>query len=153
MHIPIWYFPVFDWLCIEIKKLRIFFFLLCNYMIILSYFPRRIDWLAQSMWSKTWCDSLNAKLNDEQKEMFLSSCFGHFLQNSEIRIQHPIIHKLLMLKIRQPNENENEMFDHITVTTFHYMWSEHWWIPLPVIFKTTELWMICNVMYSSNVSE
>lgn len=84
---------------------------------------------------------LNARLNDVQKEMFRSSCFGHFLHMSEMRIQQQIIHKVLMLEIRHPMKTKCDsiwmgrfwgfqfmFWSHIFVWSWRSLASLNWWL-------------------------
>ncbi|KAL2467380.1 Ubiquitin-like protease domain-containing protein [Abeliophyllum distichum] len=49
---------------------------------------------------------LNAKLKESQKQLFKETCFGPFLDMKDIRLQHQLIHKMLLREVMQPNYNE-----------------------------------------------
>ncbi|KAL2454055.1 DUF1985 domain-containing protein [Abeliophyllum distichum] len=50
--------------------------------------------------------SLNQKMNNSQKELFRLTSFGHFLNVNEIYLQHQLIHKMLLMEVRQPNKEQ-----------------------------------------------
>ncbi|CAA2979118.1 Hypothetical predicted protein [Olea europaea subsp. europaea] len=49
---------------------------------------------------------LQENLTETQKQIFSKTCFGHFLRMNYVRIQHQTIHKMLLMEVKQSNDNE-----------------------------------------------
>ncbi|KAL2465497.1 Uncharacterized protein Adt_41348 [Abeliophyllum distichum] len=50
--------------------------------------------------------NLNARMNEAQKRLFGISCFGNFLDLNEIYLQHQLIHKMLLIEVKQQKPDE-----------------------------------------------
>ncbi|KAL2517660.1 Uncharacterized protein Adt_13907 [Abeliophyllum distichum] len=50
--------------------------------------------------------NLNSKMNEAQKGLFGISCFGNFLDLNELHLQHQLIHKMLLMEVKQPKKDE-----------------------------------------------
>ncbi|KAL2516999.1 DUF1985 domain-containing protein [Abeliophyllum distichum] len=50
--------------------------------------------------------NLNSKMNEAQKGLVGISCFGNFLDLNELHLQHQLIHKMLLMEVKQPKKDE-----------------------------------------------
>ncbi|KAL2498105.1 Uncharacterized protein Adt_23655 [Abeliophyllum distichum] len=48
--------------------------------------------------------TLNSKMNEAQKGLFGIGCFGNFLDLNELHLQHQLIHKMLLMEVKQPKK-------------------------------------------------
>ncbi|KAL2469616.1 Uncharacterized protein Adt_37752 [Abeliophyllum distichum] len=50
--------------------------------------------------------NLNSKMNEAQTGLFGISCFGNFLDLNELHLQHQLIHKMLLMEVKQPKKDK-----------------------------------------------
>ncbi|CAA2972931.1 Hypothetical predicted protein [Olea europaea subsp. europaea] len=58
------------------------------------------------LFKKNVISKLNNKMNATQKELFKRTCFGQFFEMREMRLRHQVIHKFLLMEVRQSTHVE-----------------------------------------------